>query len=82
MITLLANAVSLTPGTVTLEATEDPPTLYIHVLHLKTVEAVRADVRNLEGLAIAAFVAEASAHHHDGPVVADRNDRPRGGPAT
>lgn len=81
MITLLANSVSLTPGTVTLEATETPPTLYIHVLHLKTVEAVRRDVRRLEDLAIAALVADASAHDHDGPVATDRTDRPRGGPA-
>ena len=32
--TLIANAVSLTPGTLTLEVRREPPTLYVHVLHL------------------------------------------------
>lgn len=82
MITLLANAVSLTPGTVTLEATETPPTLYIHVLHLKTVEAVRQDVRRLEDLAIAALVAEESAHRQDVPTETDPDHRHRGGTVT
>lgn len=55
VVTLIANAISLTPGTLTLEAHDDPPTLYVHVLHLRTVEQVRDDIRKLEDLAIAAF---------------------------
>lgn len=55
VVTLIANAISLTPGTLTLEVHDDPPTLYIHVLHLRTVEEVREDIRRLEDLAIAAF---------------------------
>lgn len=53
--TIVANAVSLTPGTLTLEVREDPTTLYVHVLHLHSVEAVRRDVLRLEWLALRAF---------------------------
>lgn len=58
IITLVANSVSLIPGTLTLEARDDPPTLYVHVLHLKSVEAVRADLRRFEELAVRALVAD------------------------
>lgn len=58
LITLLANAVSLTPGTLTLEVGHDPPTLYVHVLHLRALEDVRADVHHLETVALAAFADE------------------------
>lgn len=56
--TIVANAVSLTPGTLTLEVREDPTTLYVHVLHLRTVEEVRRDVLRLEVLALRAFGSE------------------------
>lgn len=55
VITLIANVISLTPGTLTLEVREEPPTLYIHILHLRTVDEVRGDIRHLEDLAIRAF---------------------------
>ncbi len=53
--TMVANMVSLTPGTLTLEAREDPLTLFIHVLHLKSFEAERASVHQLERLCLRAF---------------------------
>lgn len=53
--TVIANAISLTPGTVTLEVAEDPLTLYVHVLHLRQVEHVREDLRELELRALQAF---------------------------
>lgn len=53
--TVIANAISLTPGTVTLEVAEDPLTLYVHVLHLREVEDVRKDLRELELRALRAF---------------------------
>lgn len=53
--TVVANAISLTPGTVTIEVAHDPTVLYVHVLHLHDVEAVRRDVLYLEALAIRAF---------------------------
>lgn len=55
LMTLIANMVSLTPGTLTLEVRRDPPTLYIHVLHLRGIEEVRDGVRHFEDVALAAF---------------------------
>lgn len=55
LITLIANAISLTPGTLTLEVRREPPTLYVHVLHLRDIEDVRADIHRLEDVALAAF---------------------------
>lgn len=55
LMTLIGNVVSLTPGTLTLEVRQDPPTLYIHVLHLHDVDAVKADVHRFEAIALAAF---------------------------
>jgi multicomponent Na+:H+ antiporter subunit E len=53
--TLVADAISLTPGTLTLEVRRDPLTLYVHVLDLRDVEHVQRDVRTLEVLAVRAF---------------------------
>lgn len=55
LITLVANAISLTPGTLTLEVRRRPAVLYVHVLHLHDIEAVRRDIGYLELLAIKAF---------------------------
>lgn len=60
VITILANAISLTPGTLTLEVSRDPAILYVHVLHLRDIEAVRRDVYKLETLALRAFADEAT----------------------
>jgi multicomponent Na+:H+ antiporter subunit E len=55
LVTLIADAITLTPGTLTLEVRRDPLTLYVHALDVRDVEAVRADVRKLEVLAVRAF---------------------------
>jgi multicomponent Na+:H+ antiporter subunit E len=55
MVTLVASSLGMIPGTVTLEVELDPPTLFVHVLHLHSVEEVRAEIRRLEELAIRAF---------------------------
>ncbi len=47
LVTLVANAITLTPGTVTLEARGDPAVLYVHVLHLHDPERARRDIRTL-----------------------------------
>ncbi len=60
--TIVADAISLTPGTLTLEAryADDdssaavPPVLYIHVLGLSDPAAIRDDVRRLERLVVSA----------------------------
>ena len=53
--TLVADTISLTPGTLTLEVRRDPLTLFIHALDVRNVEQVQGDVRRLEVLAIKAF---------------------------
>jgi multicomponent Na+:H+ antiporter subunit E len=72
LITLVANAISLTPGTVTIDVDEDPAVLYVHVLHLHDIEAVRREVQYLELLAIRALgsdeAAEAIARDHARPA--------------
>lgn len=53
--TIVANAISLTPGTLTLEVRRDPLTLYVHALDTRDVEKVRRDIRIFEVLAVRAF---------------------------
>lgn len=55
LVTLVANAISLTPGTLTVEVGRGATVLYVHVLHLRDVDEVRRDVLRLEALAIRAF---------------------------
>lgn len=55
LATLIADAISLTPGTLTLEVRRDPLTLYVHALDARRIEDVEADVRALEVLAVRAF---------------------------
>lgn len=55
IVTLVANAISLTPGTLTVEVERHPTVLYIHVLHLRDVEHVRSEVLKMELLAVRAF---------------------------
>ncbi len=55
LVALVANAITLTPGTLSLEVRRDPATLYVHVLHLRHPDEVRRDVLHLERLAILAF---------------------------
>lgn len=42
--------IGLTPGTMVLEVAEDPPTLFVHVLRMSSIEKSRADVLRLERL--------------------------------
>ena len=55
LATLIADAISLTPGTLTLEVRRAPLTLFVHVLDVRHVEEIQADVRTLELLAVRAF---------------------------
>ncbi len=59
IVTVVANAVTLTPGTLTVDvhASDDgtPPVIYVHVLQFDDVGSVRADVLRLERLAVRAF---------------------------
>ncbi len=54
-ITLVANAITLTPGTLTVSATPDPAVLHVHALGLGDVDEFRASIRDLHERATAAF---------------------------
>lgn len=45
-ITLLANLITLTPGTLSVDISEDRRTLYIHALELRDKDEVIASIRN------------------------------------
>ena len=51
---LVANAISYTPGSLTIDLAEGPLVLFVHVLHFESIEAVQADVARLEDLVVAA----------------------------
>jgi multicomponent Na+:H+ antiporter subunit E len=55
VITIVANAITLTPGTLTLEVWRDPATLYVHVLHLDDLDEVRRDIRTLQTMVVRAI---------------------------
>lgn len=44
-LTLLANLITLTPGTLTVDVSEDRRALYVHALEAEDAEAVRRDIR-------------------------------------
>jgi multicomponent Na+:H+ antiporter subunit E len=72
LITLVANAITLTPGTVTLEVQRHPAVLYVHVLHLRDIEDVRREVQHLEALAIRAFGSPSANAELEGHTEEDR----------
>ena len=60
LVALVGNAITLTPGTLTVDVHEavEPggcATLYVHVLHFEDLDTVRRDVLTLERLAVHAF---------------------------
>ena len=59
LVTLVGNAITLTPGTLTVDvrrpSDDDPPVLYVHALHFTDVDALRRQVLRLERLAVRAF---------------------------
>lgn len=56
LVTVVANVIALTPGTMVLEVDREPHTIvYVHVLSLTDPDATRRDVLHLAELAHAAF---------------------------
>jgi multicomponent Na+:H+ antiporter subunit E len=71
IVTLIANALTLTPGSLTIEVRRRPTTIYVHVLHLHDPEKVRSEMTAIAKLAIRAFgpteaLAQFSNEHVDG----------------
>jgi multisubunit Na+/H+ antiporter MnhE subunit len=56
VLTVIANSISLTPGTLTLQLDAATSTLEVHVLHLSDVDAARAEIEHLHRLVSAALV--------------------------
>ncbi len=54
-ITLMANVIGLTPGTMTVEATRDPHRIYVHFLLLDDPEVARKGLARLERLVVGAI---------------------------
>ena len=54
VLTLVANAIALTPGTMTVDATLDPPALHVHFLLLDDVEEAHRSIDRLTTLVLAA----------------------------
>jgi multicomponent Na+:H+ antiporter subunit E len=52
---IVANVITLTPGSLVLEAVGSPPVLYVNVLHLHDLERVRNDLLRIEELSVRAF---------------------------
>lgn len=44
-ITLLANLITLTPGTLSLDVSDDKSILYVHCTHIEDVETARQDIK-------------------------------------
>jgi multicomponent Na+:H+ antiporter subunit E len=45
-VTVLSNLVTLTPGTLSVDASSDDKTLYVHVVNISNVEEVRREVKH------------------------------------
>lgn len=45
-ITLLSNLITLTPGTLVIEVSEDNKTLYVHAMDIDDVEQAKLDIKN------------------------------------
>jgi multicomponent Na+:H+ antiporter subunit E len=55
LVTMLANLVAMAPGTMPVELRDEPAVMYVHVLHLRDVEEVRAELVHLRDLLIRAL---------------------------
>jgi multicomponent Na+:H+ antiporter subunit E len=44
-ITLLANMITLTPGTLSLDVSDDRRFLYVHGMHIKDIEAFKQEIK-------------------------------------
>ena len=47
-VTLLANLITLTPGTLALDVSSDRSVMYVHAMHADDLDKVRIDIKTLE----------------------------------
>jgi multicomponent Na+:H+ antiporter subunit E len=55
VLTMMANVIALSPGTMTVDVTSKPPVLYVHFLLIDDVDEARRDVARLERLVVSAL---------------------------
>jgi multisubunit Na+/H+ antiporter MnhE subunit len=55
VLSTIANAIVLSPGTMAVDAIAEPPTLFIHVLALDDITEVRRRAAHLEAMVIEAL---------------------------
>ncbi|AUS79826.1 cation transporter [Actinoalloteichus sp. AHMU CJ021] len=70
-ITMIANLISLTPGTLTVAVRAEPPTLWVHGMFAEDREAFRAELYEMEGRMLVAMRLSAAAGALPGPGPAD-----------
>jgi multicomponent Na+:H+ antiporter subunit E len=71
VLTLIVNIVALSPGTMTVDVTRDPPIIYVHFLLLSDVDEARRAIARLERLVFAAI---GDPHRGTEPTVVTRDD--------
>lgn len=64
LITLIADIIEISPGTMTVETRAEPPTIYLHVLMLHDTLHARHQLAHLERLVLAAFGTEGDVPGH------------------
>lgn len=74
LATLVANAITLTPGTLTIDARGRPAVLYVHVLSFESIEATRAEVEDLERRIVMAFGTASEVARLDPPETVDAGE--------
>jgi len=72
-ITLVANLISLTPGTLSLDVSDDRRTLYIHVMHAPDVESVRHQIKYGLEQRVLALMRSSAANAERAPESAHEN---------
>ncbi|MFC4543337.1 Na+/H+ antiporter subunit E [Halosolutus amylolyticus] len=77
-VTTIANSITLTPGTVTLDHDEETNALYVHAVDGRHPEAVVEPIREWEDAALVMFDEEASPDDRPPEIVVSGGERDRG----
>lgn len=79
-VTVIANSITITPGTVTLDHDAERNALYIHAVDGRDPDAIAAPIRNWENYALEIFDEELSSADPPREIVVHGDDpRPNGG---
>jgi multicomponent Na+:H+ antiporter subunit E len=55
LLAMVCNMFSLTPGTLVIDIEQEPPVIYVHVLHFRSIPEVRSNFRGLQRMVLRAF---------------------------